>query len=432
MKVPDFRGITVYNEADGRGIIERVYVGGGIVFAIKFDNNNISRKFRIPRAFTSGFLTTENKDLQDYVKSLPDIETHPNDDLPSVKSLNMVLTNKYALDSYRLAILGALDDFYQLYIDVYNLAVQHMIEYTSKELERIHQESRGQLYFDFPKSIKSKVMKLFEPVLNKYLYIFTNEYHEIFAHSYAFSHFEFFPFGNGGLRRRKTFREFCTSIEDIYIDAFYKWKGESSRESVAKLVNDRIQILAYLKEKERLLSIESMNAQQDTDEPLYMIDALSSTICYKEKHPVEPKSYIASLVDKSGRVILPTHYCPVCNRYFIGSKTLNEYEKIYGKMLIMKRKCSEAIDKENTFEGFNVESPLHQYGYNVRADGLSELERQKLLVSLIETKRLTYLEICRTIEQSINLLQNSPQYAQAVLKWRKDLKFIGDYINTNF
>ena len=115
-----------------------------------------------------------------------------------------------------------------------------------------------------------------------------------------------------------------------------------------------------------------------------------------------------------------------------GEGNINEYEKIYGKMLIMKRKYSEAIDKENTFEGFNVESPLHQYGYNVRADGLSELERQKLLIGLIETKRLTYLEICRTIEQSINLLQNSPQYAQAVLKWRKDLKFIGDYINTNF
>ena len=46
------------------------------------------------------------------------------------------------------------------------------------------------------------------------------------------------------------------------------------------------------------------------------------------------------------------------------------------------------------------------------------------------TKQITYYEICQTIEQCINLFQSQTKYAQAVKKWEKDLKFIGDYIKT--
>ena len=431
MKVPNFQGLDVYNKADGHGTIERVFVGGGIVFSVKFDNG-ISRKFRIPRAFISGLLTTKDNRLQDFVDTLPDIETHPNDDIPSARSLNIVLSNKCALNSYRLALFGALDDFYQLYIDVYNLAIQHMVEYTAKELERTHQKPNGQLYFSFPKSVKLQVMKLFEPVLNRHLYIFTNEYHEIFAHSYAFHHFNFFPLNDGLSHRRLTFREFYPSIEDIYIDIFYKWKGEISRESIAKSVNERIQILAYLKAQEITVSPSQTSLYTDTNHPLYLIASLSSTACYRENHPVEPKSYVASLVSGNGQILLPAHYCPTCNRYFIGSKTLNEYEKQFGKFLIIKRLYQNSSSGFDSFSNFNAESLLHQYGYTVKADVLSDVERQKLLVSLMEKKQLTYHEICRTIEQNIKLFQGSPKYTHAVSKWMQDLKFVGDYIKSTF
>lgn len=358
-----------------------------------------------------------------------------NSDIPLSIEVGIKLNNKWALTPSRLAIFGALDDFYQLYTEIYDLITQDMIEHTKRVVESKGEEYHGQIYFNFSNETQERIWKMCEPIMNKHVFIFSNEIEYLVTGRREFYNFGFFEDGKKILSfRNATFSEFCRSIERVYITALSCAKEHFwlPSESITKSVNDRIQILAYLKEKERFISTESKDVQQDTNEPLYVIEALSSTVCYKEQHPVEPKSYIASLVDKSGQVSLPTHYCPVCNRYFIGSKTLNEYEKIYGKMLIMKRKYSEVIDKVNAFEGFNVESPLHQYGYNVRADGLSELERQKLLVSLIETKRLTYLEICRTIEQSINLLQNSPQYAQAVSKWRKDLKFIGDYVNANF
>lgn len=61
------------------------------------------------------------------------------------------------------------------------------------------------------------------------------------------------------------------------------------------------------------------------------MSSLSSTTCYKQKHSITPKSYIAPLMDSINCITLPVHYCETCCKYFIGDKTLREYEKHYGK-----------------------------------------------------------------------------------------------------
>lgn len=93
-----------------------------------------------------------------------------------------------------------------------------------------------------------------------------------------------------------------------------------------------------------------------------------------------------------------------------------------------KRRAEES---DSNFIGFQQESKLHQYGYNVIDGKLSSDERLDLLISLIESKRMSYIEICSTIENNIQIFSSSYRHQLAVRKWKDDLKAIGDYIIKN-
>lgn len=194
-------------------------------------------------------------------------------------------------------------------------------------------------------------------------------------------------------------------------------------------MNTRLQILAAMREKE-ILNKKCFEEQVIDDETLYLVRALPMIRCYQEKHEIIAKRFCAKILNGGGVVILPTHYCTECKKFFIGDKTLAEYEKQFGKILVRTQRYLTQEKEASAFDGFNPESRLHQYGYNVKANELTELERQRILIALIKSGQITYYEICQTIEQCINLFQSQTKYAQAVKKWEKDLKFIGDYIKT--
>lgn len=437
MKVPNFKGVQVCSKYDGRGVIERVFVDRNIHFAIKFQSNQ-TKNFFVPMAFNSGLLSTGNTQLNEYLQTLNQDDNfkkivRPNDDIPTPTDLKITITGKYALTRHNLALLGALDDFYQLYVDVYDFIIQQMVEHTKKIFEDNHKEYHGEIQFYFPDSLKPQLRKLFEPTLNKYLHLFTNEYTRIFATAYDFHLFTYIQV-RGRQYMLVPFDDFCKSIENVYVNSFYKRKcnqnSNVSQETVFKQVNTRIQILSAVAQKK--IFVQSNSASPEADSTvLYVIRALSCTLCYQQQHYIEAKAYVASLANSDRFITLPVHFCTVCHRYFIGDKTLHEYEKTYGEILVMKQRYKdETLSSVDFFNDFNQESLLHQYGYNVRIDGLPESTRRNLLISLIEKKLLSYHEICRTIEQNISLFQGNPQYSQAVTKWKSDLKFIGDYVKS--
>lgn len=437
MKVSDFKGVQICSRYDGQGIIEQISVDRNVHFIIKFQNNQL-KTFFAPLAFNSGILSTLDKKLKEYIQLLNQDDNfkrviRPNDDIPTANNLKITISDKYALTRHNLALLGALDDFYQLYIDVYDFIVQQMAEHTQKVFEDNHKKYNGEIHFYFPDSIKPQLRKLFEPTLNKYLHLFTNEYTRIFATAYDF-HLFVYIHTCGRKYIIVSFDEFCKSIENVYINSFYKRKCNQnlgvSREIVFKQVNTRIQILSAIAEKKILVPSNGTSLLANNT-VLYVIRALSCTSCYQQQHPIEAKTYTAHLANGKKSVVIPVHYCTVCHKYFIGDKTLHEYEKSYGEILVMKRRYKdETLPGVDFFNDFNQESLLHQYGYNVRIDGLTESARRKLLISLMKKKLLSYHEICRTIEQNISFFQGNPQYSQAVTKWKSDLKFIGDYVKS--
>lgn len=80
------------------------------------------------------------------------------------------------------------------------------------------------------------------------------------------------------------------------------------------------------------------------------------------------------------------------------------------------------------FGCFSAESKLHSLGYNVIKGNMSETERERLLIHLIDNNLISYVELCATIEQNINIFKNSYIHRFAVEEWKTDLKAIGNYI----
>lgn len=333
---------------------------------------------------------------------------------------------KWALSPTNLALLGALDDFYDVYcsiIDIYNEHANCYYDENGKE--------KTLTPWALDNLARRDVRKACEPLLNKHLHIFSEKYNRIFANAYGFSAFSFFcvPLSptNDFVFKQISFSAFLVEIERAVIRIIYRWKSKETPcydlENLAKEINSHIENLAKNKRKEYLEN--STEQKATTNATLFLFDRLSSTRCYKSNHPVMPKSFVADLINDRGKIALPVHYCNYCKKYFIGKKTLSLFEKTYGKLFVEKRMACEL---DNDFTNFRTESKLHRLGYNVIEGDMTKEERQKRLIYLLEHNKISYLEICSTIEQNILMFKNSYRHAYAITKWQEDLKFIGDYI----
>lgn len=432
MDISRFQGVKVLSRFDGIGFVESISENKTSHISIKFSNGS-KKNFTIPLAFSSGLLSTESPLLTEYLNFLSKNGASTtiikaNDDIPSADELHLKISTRPALTEQRLALLGILDDTYQLYNDIHTMLEKKMLEQSKQSCARRGKEFNGQIHWNFSKSIEADLQKMIQSPLNQYLPIFTNEYNTL--------DFNGMPFQKFIWRYRKhfpqSFSDFCLDLESLYVDSIFeeksKYEFRVTEDKVYHLVNTRIQIL-YVLAKQKTFSSSEVNQIFPNDCALHVMESLSGTQCHRQNHSILTKSYAVSLINSSSYVMLPVHYCSTCHRYFIGGKTLSEYEKCYGKLSILRKKYSDSSSSINSpFINFNSESLLHRYGYNVRSGELTESERRDLLVHLIENHQLSYHEICRTIEQNISLFQGNPHYLQAVSKWRDDLKFIGDYI----
>ena len=124
-------------------------------------------------------------------------------------------------------------------------------------------------------------------------------------------------------------------------------------------------------------------------------------------------------------VSLPVHYCEDCDRYMIGSRSLALFKEFCGNFIVNTKLLIPNTDREWEMLG---ESKLHKMGYNVIDGKLSLLERQNILIGLLEGKHLSFFEIVATIEQNIRMFESNPKMQKAIEKWRCDLEFINHYV----
>ena len=86
---------------------------------------------------------------------------------------------------------------------------------------------------------------------------------------------------------------------------------------------------------------------------------------------------------------------------------------------------SSYTDGELDTSSWNIESILRQEGYTVsQREGLLDSERQAILLRVIESKKMSKLQISEHIELQISLRKNNSMYDIAISKWERDLAFL--------
>lgn len=272
-----------------------------------------------------------------------------------------------------------------------------------------------------------------EPLINKHLSVFTDARDHVFATSFGFQSFTYLDSTPDKHRlfiinvKYVSFTVFLQQIEFAVTRIMYNYiTKEDPHHSILDILEDiNKQIIRKTAMCESNCYIEASQLEPTTNAELYIFDMLSSVSCCINNHPVVPAVFVAELVKESGKVVLPVHYCNYCHKYFIGKRTLVLFEKRYGKLAVDKRILSA---KNDSFQCFHAESKLHQFGYNVVDGVMTDKERQGLLKYLLDHDKISYLEICTTIEQNIRLFQNSYRHQLAVAKWSADLRYIGEHV----
>lgn len=324
--------------------------------------------------------------------------------------------------------LDVYDDFYALFHQVQNvyldLARSKVLEYKKKKTRISCEEFVAEINnYAIPQA-----SKLCTPVLQRYSYLFLDPPNEFQQDSFdyhrfslevlkqdeniGFDIFSFYSF----LYRIKQLIVSAAKNQDILLKA-------KSTPQIWKVLMEHLALI--LEEALNNVTLEP-NTAEPTDGELIVYDRLYSTTCHKESHPVVPSVFIAPQIFKPTLIKLPVHYCEQCKKHLIGIRTLDLYEDTFGKLLAEREYIDDNV---NDYDGFALESRLHRYGYNVRQGIYTEEDRQMILMSLIDNNRMNYWEICKTLEQNIQMFYDYPNHQQAIQKWKEDLKFISDYVS---
>ena len=151
--------------------------------------------------------------------------------------------------------------------------------------------------------------------------------------------------------------------------------------------------------------------------------------CASRKHKLIDISAEFSVVNDEGKTIhqyVPAGYCKDCDVYFILEKT---YLSLKRMGVILCRVSDEKHYLRMLARGriqLAQESPLHQYGYNVSAaEGLSDVQRRKILAALIDNKVMTRAEIMSYLSMFTNL--NGDRFMRASALWQMDYEFVSGY-----
>ncbi len=336
---------------------------------------------------------------------------------------------KCTLTIENLAMIGALEAFY----DMYSLCM----EATDRIVDKVRLED---CYLSLPIALDQirlqcsvESRRICVPVLNSYLYVFTDDWEGPFDSADGFQYFHLFDVKDEALYHSNkylhrvvskiSFPMFLKRLQKIVARTLYTEEVQKHPnlpfDQMYNNVSLHIAELAKQKDAQRRIAPE--HCVPPTNDPLYLLDHLSAISCFRKKHKVVPKDFIGDLVNRTGQIILPVHYCQDCGIYLAGNRTITSYERLYGKLIIEKCKIRES---KGELDRVRTQTRLRMLGYNVIDGSMSDHERQNMLVYLLENDRMSFQEICSTIEQNIALFRCSAPHQTAVGRWQSDLEYL--------
>lgn len=334
--------------------------------------------------------------------------------------------SKSEFTAINLAAIGELEDAYALYENSVALYSESILAYRAAHPNGIP---------DMNHICRKGFRELVDSYYNTHLYLFTSEYRNLYTTVEILFHLAplyLTPSREASatlVLKRHTFSHFLQSLAlgaaiKIHNRKKYEHDSLSIEESLA-LINARI--TKFVAISEAPASIETC---QKVPTELIVYHSLNTISCRIKGHEiVSGKRIVSPASNPKQSVFLPIHICKTCHKEFVGNQTYQAFIKEYGRLLI--KPCADYTNGSSEYDCFPPESKLHMLGYNVREDEMTENERHILLLQLLNNNCISYFEACRDIEQAIRLFSGRPKYETSIMKWKKDLKFLGDYINGN-
>ena len=368
----------------------------------------------------------------------------------------------YKLTEKNLSAWGMLDEMYSLYVRVLNSqkeAVDEFIRNGHHDRFPITNENLWRFdwyYWDcnFLKQHRFQTRKLIGDFLNKYRFIFTNRFDNLFPTNDIIKAFFLYRswVENYFVKRGEwdSFDIFLRKIERLIVFVLmdrYLCNGEERNFNKVHY-EMKANIHSYMLEAGYTFTptgeyISLLPYKGDTNEihkfrrPFFRVfKALHLITCCLNNHEIENEVVAVKTCSDSQVVRLPVHRCKTCGRLFLGQQTLEVYEQKYGQLDFDFRYDNNWLDGCTITDSYdyehNGESKLHQLGYNVIENYYTEEKRHEILVNLLENGKITYFEICRDIEHAIRIFTNVATHQEAVRKWKEDLLFIGDYVERKY
>lgn len=269
-----------------------------------------------------------------------------------------------------------------------------------------------------------------------YGYIFSEEFPRPYTNSQSMKKFSMLHVSHAGVCKIQcryiTFQEFLFELSFLLVRCIagriWRETPKMPLEIIWEKTEQRVLDISERMEIEKYIA-GSEEIEQEYDE-LYSYRRLSLLSCNLKKHRVVPKLLGAEVLLTHTNVLIPVHHCETCNRTFIGEETLKFYENRFGKLAVCVTHDTSA-NSTGAYGELNSESLLHKLGYNVVEGELSQTERRKFLIYLIEGKKISFFQACRDIENAIKIFEYRPTYRRAVQRWREDLAFINEYMENN-
>lgn len=157
---------------------------------------------------------------------------------------------------------------------------------------------------------------------------------------------------------------------------------------------------------------------------LYVYDAISKSICPEyNKHQVENVTIYTK--NKYGAdVSFTAFHCINCNKYYTSTQAVQV------NFAILNYPLFKISYWNNSMHEMHAMSELKFYGYSVKANEMSEYERQNLLAGLINHNIISKEKVIGILQHHINFNGKAENMQNSVAAWRADLSFVND-LNKN-
>lgn len=156
--------------------------------------------------------------------------------------------------------------------------------------------------------------------------------------------------------------------------------------------------------------------------------------CLHKDHKVRDIEAIITVFTKSGDtmdVTVSAGYCENCRLYFIMESVFKKVTAIGNPLCLIveyKKYANKNHYYENRLDELSPQSRLNMCGYNVsKHNGLTALERQKILAGMVDNGIATRQEILSYLQYFIHMRETREQYKNAIDKWEEDIDFISNY-----